>query len=372
MPLIQTQRLSRHFIELCEIDSPSGNEEQVAAYLAAFFQEIPGAEIFFDDSAPHTGSSTGNLIIRLPGQGAGAPMAPLFFNCHMDVISPCLGVKVQRDGDIFRSAGPTVLGGDDKAGIACLMEMALLLQECGDHCPLEFLFTTCEEIGLLGAKAFDPSLLRARQGFALDSTGLDNVIIGAPAAVYINVTIQGRAAHAGLNPEDGISAIALAAQAISQLSLGRLDPDSTANIGLIKGGIATNIIPDHVELRGEIRSHSEERLSRHIAKFQELFTKTVQATDAHLTFSAPPQYPAMRLSDNSALLSLVQHAATKLQRPIEQIIAGGGSDANVFNAKELETAILGIGMENVHSVDEQISLQALERTTELCLALATP
>ncbi len=367
-----SQRLANTFTTLCEIDSPARNEELVAQYLINFFSALPNVEFFEDDSARVTGSSTGNLIFRLPG--TNPDLSPIFFNCHMDVIAPCLGVKVICEDSIFRSAGNTVLGSDDKAGIAILLELSLILHESKiSHCPLEFVFTTCEEIGLLGAKAFKPDNITAKQGFALDSTGVDNVIIGAPAAVYINATIQGRAAHAGLNPEDGISSIFLASQAISRLPLGRLDPDSTANIGLIEGGTATNIIPEIVKIYGEIRSHSSNKLAKHTSHFKDIFTNTVQllAPDAHLIFNAPPQYPAMRLPSTSPLISLVNRASASLDREIHSIIAGGGSDANIFNSLGLETAILGIGMENVHSTSEQISLNNIIRTLELCYSLIT-
>ncbi|MEN8257133.1 MAG: M20/M25/M40 family metallo-hydrolase [Thermodesulfobacteriota bacterium] len=371
---INQERLAHYFITLCEIDSPGKAEAKVAAYLIDFFGAFPGVSAFVDDSASVTGSDTGNLVVSLPG--TDLDKKPLFFNCHMDVIAPCLGVKVCRHNNIFTSQGDTVLGGDDKAGIAILMEMTQVLFENNlSHCPLEFLFTTGEEIGLLGAKAFDPSLLSASMGFALDSTGVDNVIVGAPAAVYVNAEISGKAAHAGLNPQDGINAITLASRIISRLPMGRLDELSTANVGLVSGGTATNIVPDFVQFQGEIRSHSASLLARHIAAFRKVFTENISlqpnATLPSFSLNFPEQYPAMALADDEPLLATARSAATFLQRELDYIVAGGGSDANVFNSRGLSTAILGVGMENVHSTHELISLDSLVRTLELTVSLAT-
>lgn len=380
MPLsipVDKERLSHYFTTLCEIDSPGKEEGKVAAYLQDFFELFPGVTSFVDDSASVTGSDTGNLIVSIPGTASGK--TALFFSCHMDVISPCLGVKVRRHNDVFSSQGDTVLGGDDKAGIAILMEMTQLLFEHKiGHAPLEYVFSTGEEIGLLGAKGFDPSCLQATMGFALDSTGVDNVIIGAPAAVYVHAEIFGKAAHAGLNPEDGISAISLAAQIISKLPVGRLDEQSTANIGLISGGTATNIIPESVRLKGEIRSHSALLLEQHMSLFRQVFLDVFSdypspssAAPPSYSLDFPGQYPAMALSPGDPLLSRTHAAEASLGRELEYIVAGGGSDANIFNSFGLTTAILGIGMENVHSTHESISLASLVRTTELVVSLAS-
>ncbi|MEA3547913.1 MAG: M20/M25/M40 family metallo-hydrolase, partial [Thermodesulfobacteriota bacterium] len=248
---INPDRLASTFISLCEIDSPARKEGRLANHLKKLFSLMGADEIIEDESAALTGSDCGNLIIRFKGRGL--PLEPIFFNCHMDVISPCDGVKVRFKNGLFSSRGETVLGGDDKGGLAILIEaMQTLLDNEVPFGPVEFLFTTCEEVGLLGAKAFDAALLSSKIGYSLDSTGIDVVITGAPAAKYVVAKIFGLAAHAGLHPEQGISAIQIAAQAVGKLQLGLLDDESTANIGLISGGTATNIIPDYVELRGEV------------------------------------------------------------------------------------------------------------------------
>ncbi len=371
---INQERLAHFFITLCEIDSPGKSEAKLASYLQKFFNLFPGVTTFVDDTAPITGSDTGNLIVSIPGRDSDKE--PLFFNCHMDVIAPCIGVRVCRHNNIFTSHGDTVLGGDDKAGIAILMEMTeTLFENKLPHRPLEFLFTTGEEIGLLGAKAFNPGHLNSTMGFALDSTGVDNVIVGAPAAVYVNAEVTGRAAHAGLNPEDGINAITLAAQVVAKLPSGRLDEQSTANIGLVSGGTATNIVPDFVMLQGEIRSHSAALLAQYIQTFQQVFDDVISPSEGNnlpsVSLNFPEQYPAMAIDESSPLLAVTRSAAAFLDRDLSYIVAGGGSDANIFNGRGLTTAILGVGMENVHSTHELISLKNIVRTLELTLAIST-
>jgi tripeptide aminopeptidase len=373
------ERLAATFVQLCEIDSPSRAEGRVAAFLKDLCARELGAEqILEDDSAAKTGSESGNLLVRFPG-ALDAP--PLFFNCHMDTVQPGVGVKVKREGDTFSSAGATVLGGDDKAGIAALIEMVQCLKESGTpHPPFELIFTTCEEIGLLGAKHLDFSLVRSRLGYALDSSGIDLAIIGAPAANRFTAEIRGLAAHAGLHPEKGISAIQLAAQAMAQLPLGRLDDESTANIGLIQGGTATNIIPEQVRLDGEVRSHDATKLARHTAQVEAAFRAAVEgwrdpADQApgrpRLEFSMEAQYPAMRITEEQMVWQRLAAAAKSLDRSLEYIVAGGGSDANIFNAHGLATMILGIGMTDVHTTDESVTLDAMARTAELTAAILT-
>ena len=372
---INQERLAATFIALCEIDSPSKKEGKVAEYLKSVFQKMD-AEITEDDSADETGSDCGNLLVRFSGS---LDKEPVFLNCHMDTVLPAEGVKVLQQGEVFTSAGDTVLGGDDKAGIAVLIEVMRTLKE--NNKPfgsVELVFTTCEEVGLLGVKAFDPNLLKSKIGFALDTTGVHKVITGAPAANRIAAEISGVAAHAGLNPEEGINAIQLAAQAIAGLELGRLDFESTANIGLIEGGAATNIIPEKAVVKGEIRSHSEEKLAAYTEKAKEIFSKTILNWQdpggkakgrPTMNFQVIPDYPVMKLDFNSAVLRRAEQAAASINVNLEFLVAGGGSDANIFNSYGLQCAILSTGMDKVHSTEETIRLSDMVRTAELVMAL---
>lgn len=382
---INEERLARTFVELCEIDSPSRKERGVADYLTRTFQELGAASIVEDHSAAETGSDCGNLIIHIGGNKPG--QETIFFACHMDTVEPGCGVKVVRDGDIFTSCGDTVLGSDDKSGIAALIELIRMLRENQiDHGPLELLFTTCEEIGLLGAKGLDCTGLSASYGYALDSTGIDRIITGAPASNKLKIEVQGIAAHAGLHPEEGISALCMTAEAISRLRWGRLDEESTANLGLIHGGVATNIIPDRITIEGEVRSHSLHKLAEHTEEIRHTFQQVIEgwplpptaqgdndipgpAPAPSVTITIQLEYPAMHLEPHDPVLARVQQAGMLLGRKLEFEIAGGGSDANIFNSFGLPTAIIATGMDKVHTTDERLDLQDLTRLTELLFAI---
>ncbi|MBU1139160.1 MAG: M20/M25/M40 family metallo-hydrolase, partial [Proteobacteria bacterium] len=305
---IDRERLARGFMRLCEIDSPSRQERRVADYLTAVFTELGAEAVIEDASAEKTGADCGNLLIRFAGTVA---REPIFFACHMDTVEPGCGIEVLRTGDVFTSSGNTVLGGDDKSGIAALIEMIRVLQEEeSSYGPVEILLTTCEEIGLLGAKHLDHSLLHAKFGYALDSTGIDRVIVGAPAANRLKIEVHGVAAHAGLNPEHGISAFCLAARAIADLRLGRLDEQSTANFGLIHGGVATNIVPDLITIEGEVRSHSVQKLEDYTQEIKSTFQKVVRGWVAQAGGAKQPsvdigvqmEYPAMHIEDDDPVL----------------------------------------------------------------------
>ena len=364
------------FTTLCEIDSPSKHEGRVAAYLKSIFAEM-GAEVVEDNSADKTGSDCGNLFVRFPD--GELDREPVFFNCHMDTVLPATGVQVKREGEIFTSAGDTVLGSDDKAGIAALVEVMRTLQEKNiPYSPVEYVFTTCEEIGLLGVKALDPAYIHAKIGYALDSSGINRVVLGAPAANRITAEIKGVASHAGLNPEKGINAIHLAAKAMARLKLGRLDSDSTANIGLIEGGTASNIIPESVLLKGEVRSHSLKLLAEHTEQIQSTFQAEIDnwtdpdglaAGRPSLDFRIIDDYPVMKLEKDSAVIKRVEAAAAALDRKLDYVVAGGGSDANIFNSYSLQCAILSTGMDKVHSTRETITLSDMTLTAELIMAI---
>ncbi len=367
---IKPKRLADYFTTLCEIDSLGLQEKVVADYLKQFFSQFPAVRVEEDDSAIRTGSNVGNLIVTIPGNNSAT--APLFFNCHMDVIAPCTGVQVDFIDGIFRSRGDTVLGGDDKAGIAILMELTHLLLQQEVPSPLvQFVFTTAEEIGLLGAKQLDLDLIQAEYGYALDSTGVDNCIVGAPAAVYIEAVITGRAAHAGLNPEDGINAILLCGEVVSRLRLGRIDEYTTANIGVINGGVACNIIPETVQVKGEIRSHNLAKLTQVMDDVENIFKDVCSSHGGKVDISFPPQYPLMRVDLDSPVVMRIKKCGETLGRDIDLIVAGGGSDANIFNSRGLPTVILGTGMTDVHSAKENISLSDIKRTAEMVVSLVT-
>jgi len=372
---LNRERLADTFIELCEIDSPSFAERQMADFMIRILTELGAESVVEDGSAEKTGANCGNVVARFPGT---VTKKPVFFACHMDTVSPGRGVKVLRLGDIFTSQGKTILGGDDKSGIAAVIEMFRVLRENKlPHGPIEIILTTCEEVGLLGAKHLETSLIQAQQGYALDSTGIDRVITGAPAANRLKIEVHGIAAHAGLNPEQGVSAFCLAARAIADLRLGRLDEQSTANFGLIHGGVATNIVPDLITIEGEVRSHSPEKLEDYTREIESTFRNVVRGWSAQIgkdrhpsvEISVEKEYPAMHLEEDDPVVNRVRRAGDLLEREIVFQVAGGGSDANIFNSYGLKTAIVATGMDKVHTTDERLDLHDLTSLTELLLAI---
>jgi tripeptide aminopeptidase len=375
---IDQERLALTFIRLCETDSPSRREGNMAARLTDMLCTLGADQPFEDETAAQTGSQCGNLFFRFNGT---LDRAPLFFNCHMDTVEPGTGVKVVRNNDIFTSLGNTVLGSDDKSGIAALIEALQVIRENDiPHIPMEYVFTTCEEIGLLGAKALNPEHIRAQKGYALDSSGFGRVITGAPASNRLKITVKGVAAHAGLHPEWGINAITLAGQALSRAPFGRIDEESTVNFGTIQGGAASNIVPEQVTIEGEVRSHSTEKLKQLTRNVEKAFLKTIRdwrdpLGEARgvpkLDFRAELDFPLMQLAMEDEVIQRVDMAARSIDMDLNYEVAGGGSDANIFNGYDLQTAIIATGMTHVHSTDEQVSLQDMVDLTRLILALMT-
>lgn len=376
---INRERLATTFTSLCEIDSPSKREGEISKWLQKTFAELGADLIYEDDSASKTGSESGNLIIRFNGNQPD--IKGLFFSCHMDTVEPANNVQVIRTNDIFTSKGETILGGDDKSGIAAIIETIQLLKETGtSHPMLEIIITTCEEIGLLGAKHLEFEKIKSPYGYALDSSGINHVVIGAPAANKISVVVRGKAAHAGLCPEAGINALAIAATALSSIQMGRLDNESSSNFGLIEGGVAANIIPDKITLKGEVRSHSEEKLQQYTKEIETAFqnavdnwqpTKENKSQRPEFEINIIADYPALSIPTDAPVLQRLQKGAATAQKDIKQIVAGGGSDANIFCGKGLQTAIIATGMNKVHTVDEQLDLRDLTSLTELLLGIVT-
>lgn len=381
MTTINRERLADIFTELCEIESPSQQEGKISARLKQIFSDLGATEIYEDDSADATNSECGNLIIRFPGQGTRKDQEGFFLSCHMDTVQPATGIKVVRTGDIFTSKGDTILGGDDKSGIAAIIEMFKLLRENkASYPPIEIVLTVCEELGLVGSHNLNPENITTPYGYALDSTGIDLVVVAAPATNKFEITVTGKAAHAGLSPETGVSALQLTAQALSQLKVGRLDEDTTRNFGEINGGVAFNIIPETVTLKGEVRSHDEKQLTKYVEEIHQAFNAAIAGwrPDEH-TREVKPQYvftqtggyPALRLEQDSEVITRITRAAQAISKKLDYIRAGGGSDANVFFGNGLPTAIIATGMNKVHTTDEDIDLNDLVSLTELLYSLAT-
>lgn len=371
---IDRDRLLRLFLDLVRTDSHSRHEGRVAARLGRELQEI-GAEVWVDGAGQVTGSDTGNLLACLPGTVPGAP--PILLCAHMDTVVPGEGVAPTVEGDVVRSDGRTVLGGDDKSGCAIICEVARVLQESAiPHGEVEMVFTVCEEVGLLGAKSLDTSRLHARRGLVLDADEPECLFTRAPGADRIRATVRGIEAHAGMCPERGISAIQVAAEAIAAMRLGRIDDETTANIGRIEGGRATNIVPPEVTLAGEVRSHDERKLAVHSRHLRECLEAAAsrhhvvldgREVHAEARVHIEREYEAMRLADDSPAVRLVTQAAAAAGLAVRTASMGGGSDANVLNQRGFEVANLGTGMHEVHTVREWLDVGEMVRAAVIVL-----
>ena len=371
--MVNENRMAKTFMDLVKIDSVSREEGRLAAYLQDLLRSM-GARTVMDDSAAQTGSDTGNLIACLDGSNT-AP--PLLFSAHMDTVEPGRGIQPILENGCITSDGTTILGADDKSAIAILLEALSVLKESGrPHPPLEFVFSTCEEIGLLGAKNLDWSLISARMGYVLDTRDPAGLVTRAPSANRLKFTVLGRDAHAGSAPEKGINAILIAAQAIATLDLGRVDLETTCNLGVIHGGDATNIIPKRVEVDGEVRSHDDTKLAAVTQRMVDAFQKAVadypdRGEDGRpdVRIDIHPDFKRTLIPENHPVVRMAFDAAQRLKRTISLQTAGGGSDANVFFQKGIFTGVLGTGMTDVHSVREHVSLQDMVQACEMVLEL---
>ena len=374
--MINQQRLSDEFARLAAINSPSLHEGQVALYLERRLRTL-GGKVCYDQAAAATGGEVGNLVARFAG--TGKETEPLLFSVHMDTVEPGGHVEpVLRDG-LFSSAGDTILGADDKAGIAEIIEALEVVREQGiPHGEIELVVTIAEEIGLVGAKQFDFGLIRSRHGYALDTPGIDWMVLRAPGANRLRVEITGRESHAGVAPEMGLSAIQTAALALAEMPLGRIDDETTANIGRIEGGVACNIVPRRVFLEGEARSHDAEKLQRQTELMVDCFVRAADAMSRQIAgelcrpqikVDVQPDYPQMAVDEDAPVVELARRAAAAAGQDLKARVGGGGSDANIFNANGIETIILGTGMQNVHSADEQVAVADMAHVARLLVEI---
>jgi len=369
---VDASRVRDEFLDLACIASPSRHEGAIARRLSAILTGM-GASVDVDDAGERVGADTGNLLARFRGTEAGAP--PFLLSAHMDTVGPAAAIHPVTDGDIVRTDRTSVLGGDDKAGIVAIFEAIRVLRERAiPHGDIELCLTICEEVGLHGARYFDAGRLRAKRGLVLDVDGVCELITRAPAANHLKVSIHGLAAHAGICPEQGLSAIQIAANAIAGMRLGRLDDDTTANIGVIRGGLADNIVPDEVVVRGETRSLRVDKLEAQTAHMREQFEKAVAGLsvevggrryEARADVQVDRQYEVLDVGEDASIVRLVQGAATRLGRVCRIRSTGGASDANVFAARGLEIANLGCGMREIHTVNEWVDLKDVRLTAAL-------
>jgi tripeptide aminopeptidase len=374
MAALEHDRLKTLFLELVQIDSLSRREQAVALRLQREV-ESAGATCRYDSAGEKVRGNSGNLIAKIPGIVAGAP--PFLLAAHMDTVAPGEGVKPIVEGDVIRTDGTTVLGGDDKSGCAVICEVLHRLREKEiAHGPIEAVFTICEEIGLQGARNLDLGLIAAKEGLVYDSDAPGHLVIRAPSAVSISFTVKGLEAHAGVAPERGLSAIKIAAAAIAGMRLGRIDDETTANLGVIKGGRAGNIIPGEVAVRGEARSRNAAKLQGQIDHMIGCFKAAVAGASvmvdgtsyaATLEHSVHRAYDGMDIPDDAPLVRKVIEAARRIGRVLEPQGTGGGCDANILNQRGIVAANVGTGMREIHTTREWLDVNDMIAAVDLTL-----
>lgn len=368
MIAINEERLVKEFIELVQIDSETKNEEKIAAVLKKKFTEL-GLNVVEDDAKEKTGHGAGNLICTLKGNKKHAD--PIYFTSHMDTVVPGKGIKPEIKNGSIVSDGTTILGADDKAGLAAMIEsIRVINEEKIEHGDIQFIITVGEESGLVGAKALDPSMIHASFGYALDSNGdVGDIIVAAPTQAKMKAVIKGKTAHAGVAPEEGISAIQLAAKAIAKMRLGRIDEETTANIGRFEGGKQTNIVADHVEILAEVRSLKPEKMKKQAAAMKEAFEQTAQEAGGQAEVDIQVMYPGFKQKAGDRVVEVARKAVEKIGREARLLQSGGGSDANIIAGFGIPTVNLAVGYEDIHTTNESMPVKELIKTAELVLAI---
>ncbi len=363
-PLIHRERLTNLFLQLVRINSPSRQEAALANFLAEELRQLGAEVVAMDDSGKQVGGTSGNLFARFKGT-VDAP--PVLLSAHMDTIAPTQGIRLVQTESEIRTDGTTILGADNKAGLSLIIEAIRTLQERRlPHPPLEVVFTVCEEVGLLGAKAFDKSQLRARYGIVVDGAGEPgDLIIGSPTHIRFEVLFHGKSAHAGVEPEKGINAIAMASFAIAAMPWGRIDDETTTNLGVIEGGQAMNVVPDRCQVVGEFRSHDPKKVRQLLQQWQQLCEQAAQKLGGQVTFKAETTFEAVRLSPDEPIVKAAVEAAQALGLTPRLKRMGGGTDGNVFTAQGITCLVLPTGGENYHSTQERLVLPHFYRMGDL-------
>jgi tripeptide aminopeptidase len=355
------------FVELARVPSPPGREREVADSVVEYLGGL-ALPVDEDDAGARIDSTIGNLLCRIEPTGEGRP---LFFCAHLDTVPPEGPIEPVVEDGMVRNGGGTILGADNKAAVAAMLQaIRRVVAENRPHAGIELLFTPKEEVGLRGAAAFDHERLRARLGYVYDHAGpIGDVILGAPYQCKLNASFHGRAAHSGMYPEEGRSAVAAAARAVADLRLGRLDDETTANVGEIHGGTARNIVPERCWFAAEARCHDEGKLGELIQEMLETITFAAQLGDCDVETEVDPSARGYRFRREDEPVRLAAAALERTGFRPSYGLSGGGADANVFNERGLQCLNLANGMTDIHTPDERIAVLDLERMVDVTLAL---
>lgn len=358
--MINSSRLVNTFLDLVRIDSPAGGEKDAAEFVAAYLRAL--------GLNPKT-DKLHNVTATLPGKGE-----PFLVNAHLDSVAPCLGVKPRVAGEVIRSDGTTVLGADDRAGVAAILEaLSVLSQDAprAPHRPVEIVITTQEEIGLFGARAVDCARLKSKIGVCLDAYGkVGTLVTQSPTHDTLDVKITGKPAHSGIEPEKGVSAIVVAAQALAAMPLGRVDADTTANFGIVHGGIARNIVAPECTLQGEVRSQRVTKLVRQEKTILRALAHVAKQHGAQVEMRVTRMYNQFRFTRRDEVVRQVSLALGRIGCAVSLEASGGGSDANIFNAQGIAVVPVGVGFEKIHTTEEFMPIHELVKSAQLVVELA--
>jgi tripeptide aminopeptidase len=341
------------FFDLVRIDSESGEEAETIRYVARLCKEALNAECLID--------TYGNLIAKVPAKGCDRSES-ILLGAHADTVSPGKGIEPILEAGVIRSKGNTILGADNKAGIAEILEA---LRSADSHPSVEFVVTREEEVGHLGAKHLDISMIRSKKGFVFDSANLDTIIVGGPSNMFIDIKITGKAAHAGMQPEKGISAIKAASYAIAMLKEGWVNTDTTVNIGTINGGEVRNSVPEKVDIKAQCRSLTHQRCLDQSEVVRKVFETAALSVGADAKVHLNLAYKAMQVPEDAAVVNLAKAAIAAIGVDPKLRVITGGSDASEYNEMGIQTVVLGTGARSEHTVDEHIYVEDMEKTVRL-------
>jgi tripeptide aminopeptidase len=363
----ERERLHQTFVSLCRIESPSGHERDCVDWVAGQLRRI-GLEVDEDDAGPAAGADAGNLFARIRGRGSGS----ILLCAHLDTVPPTAPIEPVLVDGAWKNANRGILGADNKAAVAVMLELGRRFARESEppEVGLELLFTVSEENGLHGAKAFDVSRLGSKFGFVFDhSSPIGEIIVASPTYNRLIADLHGRAAHAGIRPEIGRSAIEAAARGIASMRLGRLDPETTANVGTISGGTATNVVPERCRIEAEVRGIAEQRVEEVLTEMVDRFQDAADAAECDLDVTIERMFRGYRIKPSAPQLELAERALGACGYQARQIVTGGGSDANAFEASGFPCLNLANGTERNHEPDERVSADALEGMLEVAITL---
>jgi len=359
---VNRDRLINNFIELVKISSPSWHEQRLIDYITNEFQ---GLNVDYES---HKCGDSYNILAKVDGNKSGDP---ILFSCHLDTVLPCENINPVVSATKISSDGTSILGADDKAAIASFLEALYYLKENNiSHRPVEFLFTCAEEVGLYGIKGFDISLLKSKIAFVFDSAGeIGRIVLKAPYHISMDVTVNGKAAHAGIMPECGISAIRALAEMITKIPHGRIDKETTANVGIISGGKATNIVAEEAGCKLEIRSISYKKLKATEIEIKNVINNVSKSYRAKTQIKINMEYSGFSIDQSEKIIKIIEKALGKIRIKPKFEVSGGGSDTNVINKAGIKAVNLSIGMMNVHTKNEFIYIKDLVDGARLVLSI---